>query len=131
MKKLLLAAFALLILSVMSASVSAQKATRITFKRGSDRAIVTGTLDGYRSKRTFVIRVLKGQRMTTESAGNNAITVSVEAPKGSTYEQDMAADCHDRNEVFPTAAGDYRITVTECQKADRWKGKFRMVVEVR
>ncbi len=104
--------------------------TRITFKRGATSKIVTGTLNSYKSQRTFVIKVKKGQTLTTENVGKNHITIGIDAPKGSTYEQDMAADCHDRNEVNPTAAGDYKITVTECKKADAWKGSFKFKVAV-
>ena len=131
MKKLVPALLALGLLSVCSAAVSAQKATRIQFARGAVSTVVTGTLNGYKSQRTFVIRVRQGQTLTTESVGKNPITVGIEAPPGSTYEQDMAADCHDKNEVSPTAGGDYRITVTECLKADRWRGTFRLRVKVR
>ncbi|MEO6655735.1 MAG: hypothetical protein ABIO36_06590 [Pyrinomonadaceae bacterium] len=131
MKRLILGIFAFVLLSVCSTAVSAQKATRINFGRGATSTIVTGTLNGYRSQRTFVIRVRRAQTLTTESAGKNYITVGVEAPRRSTYEQDMAADCHDRNEVTPTSAGDYRITFNECKKADRWRGTFRLRVSVR
>lgn len=130
MKKLVLAVFAIGVFSICSASVSAQTVTRIQFARGARSAVVTGTLRSYKSQKRFVIRVRRGQTLTTENAGENHITVDVEAPKGSHYEQDMAADCHDRNEVSPTAAGDYRITVTECMKADAFRGTFRLRVRV-
>lgn len=131
MKKLVITAIALLFVTAFSAAANGQSTQRIKFKRGATSAVVTGSLNGYKSKRTFVIRVREGQTMTTENAGENYITVSIKAPPGSTYEQDMAADCHDRNEVQPTAAGDYRITVTECMKADAWRGTFRLRVTVR
>ena len=128
---MILGLFAFVVLSICSAATSAQGVTRIHFARGATSAVVTGTLNGFKSHRTFVIRVRKGQTLTTADAGKHYITVSVAAPPGSTYEQDMAADCHDKNEVTPTAAGDYKITVTECMKADRWRGTFRLRVEVR
>lgn len=131
MKKLILIAFAFVLLPICSAAVSAQSATRIHLDRGVKSTIVSGTLNGYKSHRTFVIHVRRGQTLKTESAGKNYITVSIVAPAGSTYEQDMAADCHDRNEVSPTAAGDYKITVVECAKADPWRGKFKLKVSVR
>ena len=131
MKKLVITAIALLLVTAFSAAANGQSVQRIKFKRGATSAVVTGSLHGYKSKRMFVIRVREGQTMTTENAGKNYITVSIKAPPGSTYEQDMAADCHDRNEVAPTAAGDYRITVTECVKADAWRGTFRLRVTVR
>jgi len=128
MKKLILIAFAIATLSICSAAISAQ-VTRISFARGATSKVVTGTLSGWKSHRTYVIRVKKGQTLTTEAV-KNFITIGVEAPPGSTYEQDMAADCHDKNDVSPTARGDYRITVTECKKAVRWRGTFKFRVTV-
>lgn len=128
MKKLILIAFAIATLSICSAAISAQ-VTRISFARGATSKVVTGTLNGWKSHRTYVIRVKKGQTLTTEAV-KNFITIGVEAPPGSTYEQDMAADCHDKNDVSPTARGDYRITVTECKKAVRWRGTFKFRVTV-
>ncbi len=131
MKKLLLITFTFFVLSLLSTAALAQKPTRINFARGTHQKVVTGTLSGFKSSRTYLIRVGKGQTLTTENTGSNYITISIEAPKGSTYEPDMAADCHDKNEVDPTAAGDYKITVTECMKADAWKGSFRFKVVAR
>jgi len=128
MKKLILIAFAIATLSICSAAISAQ-VTRISFARGATSKVVTGTLNGWKSHRRYVIRVKKGQTLTTEAV-KNFITIGVEAPPGSTYEQDMAADCHDKNDVSPTARGDYRITVTECKKAVRWRGTFKFRVTV-
>lgn len=131
--KYFLATVALSLLTfTFSAATYAQKhPTRIKFARGATEKSVTGTLSSYKSARTFVIRVRKDQTLTTESTGDNAITISITPPKGSHYDQDMAADCHDRNEVTPTAAGDYVITVVECTKADPWKGTFKFLVTVR
>ena len=131
MKRLAIAISALGILFVISVAAFGQKMTRIKFSRGATSATITGTLSGYRSHRTFVIRVRRGQTLKTENVGKTYITIGIEAPPGSTYEQDMAADCYDRNEVSPTAAGAYKITVTECRKADAWKGRFRFRVTVR
>lgn len=128
MNKLLLIAFTLL---VMSTAASAQKPTTIKFARGTHHSIVTGTLTGYKSSRTYTIRVGEGQTITTENVGKNYISISIEPPKGSTYDQDLAADCHDKNEVTPTVAGVYKITVTECGKADPWKGTFKFKVTAR
>lgn len=131
MKKLIAALFVSFSVITFSAAAFGQKPQKITFAKGRTSATVTGTLSGYRSHRTFSIRVRAGQTLTTENVGNNSITIGVDAPPGSTYEQDMAADCHDRNEVNPTAAGVYKITITECRKADRWRGTFKFRVKVR
>ncbi|MBX3281928.1 MAG: hypothetical protein KF756_05565 [Acidobacteria bacterium] len=131
--KLLTAVFALSLTAFffISPADAQRRPTRIKFARGATEKIVSGTLSSYRSKRTFVIRVREGQTLTTESTGDNAITISITPPKGSNYDQDMAADCHDRNDVSPTAAGDYIITVVECRKADPWRGQFKFLVTVR
>jgi hypothetical protein len=131
MKRLVFLSLAFALLMGAALSVSAQKATRITFKKGAHSAVVTGTLNGFKGKRVFVIRVRAGQAMTTEDIGTNPVTLWIEGPPGSNYEQDMAADCHSRNEITPTDAGDYKITVVECEKADPWKGTFKFRVKVR
>ena len=130
MKKLTLTIVFVLTFFAFTVAASAQRPTRITFAHGATTKVVSGTLNGYRSHQTYVIRVKKGQTLTTEAV-KNYITIGVEAPPGSTYEQDMAADCHDKNEVSPTARGDYKITVTECRKADHWRGTFKFRVTVR
>jgi hypothetical protein len=121
----------LLAFFIVCSAAAFGQTTRIKFSPGATSAVVTGTLSGYKSHKTFIIRVRHGQTMTTSNAGTHHITVDITAPPGSTYEPDLAADCHDHQEVKPTAAGDYKITVTECQKADRWKGKFKLRVKVR
>ena len=128
MKKIIILAAALCILVFASTEATAQKPTEIKFARGTHESVVRGTLAGASSSRTYTIRVGKGQTITTENAGKNYITISIEAPAGSTYEQDMAADCHDKNNVTPTVAGTYKITVTQCTKADPWKGTFKFKV---
>ena len=131
MKRLTRFSIAAVMAAMFVLTVNAQKPTRITFKRGATSAEVTGTLSGYGSSKTYVIRVRGGQILTTRSTGKNPVTLEITAPPGSTYEPDLAADCHDRHEISPTAAGDYRIRVTECQKADPWRGSFRFRVSVR
>lgn len=130
MKKIAKLTLVIAILTIMSTVAFGQK-TRIKFASGKTNAIVTGKLSGYKGQRVYVIRVRAGQTLKTEDVGNNHITLGIDGPPGSNYEQDMAADCHAYNEITPTAAGDYTITVTECQKADRWQGRFRMKITVR
>jgi hypothetical protein len=124
-----LAAIALVMIATASAYSQAQK--RIEFTRGATSTVVTGSLNGYNDKRIFVIKVRRGQTLTTESVGDNYITVAIKPPRGARYEADLAANCHDDHRVRPTAPGDYIITVTECRKADRWRGRFRLRVTVR
>lgn len=127
MKNIILIAAAILLCSLPA---FAQKATRIKFKHGATSAVVSGTLSGYKSSRSYVIRVREGQTLTTEATGKRHLTIDIQAPPGSTYEPDLGLDCHDRHHVSPTAAGDYIITVVECMKADAFKGRFAFKVTV-
>ena len=125
---------ALLIVSAFGANeIFAQKTERIIFNRGARSAIATGDLNNYKSRKIFVIRVRKGQTLTTEQsksdASNHYITVSITAPNGETV-GDSDASCNNRKEITPTVAGDYRIEVFECMKADRWRGNFKLKVRV-
>ena len=56
--------------------------------------------------------------------------VVVDSPAGAndTVDLDM---CQCRVEVSNTAAGDYRITVGESRKGEKWKGAFVLKIEVR
>jgi hypothetical protein len=105
--------------------------SRVSFKRGATSAVLTGSLSNYKQKRIFVVRVRRGQVMHIRDIGSHPVSVWVEGPRGSGYEQDLAADCHGQTIVDPTSAGDYILTVQECQKADRWRGRFRVRVTVR
>jgi hypothetical protein len=116
---------------VMLAASEGYSQKRIEFARGATSSVVTGTLNGYNDKRIFVIKVRGGQTLTTDSVGTNYITVSIKPPLGARYEADLAANCNNEHRVRPTAPGDYIITVTECRKADRWRGRFKLKVAVR
>jgi len=131
MRKIVLAASAALILAVLGTGASAQHATRVNFHRGEHSAVVTGYLSGYKGSRIFLIRVRSGQVMKVDGLGPHAVSTFLEGPPGSNYQQDMAADCHNHAEVDSTDAGDYKLTVTECSKADRWRGSFRVRITVR
>ncbi len=131
--KLLILSVFILLTFVALPNVFAQKAQRITFKRGAKQAVTTGSLSGYKSKSYFTIRVRAGQTLTTEQSrsesSNHYITVYIKAPNGE-YVGDSDASCNSRREITPTVAGDYRIEVVECQKADRWRGSFKLKVRV-
>jgi hypothetical protein len=131
MKNLILFTLVAVALGISATAVSAQRATRVNFRRGSHSTVVTGYLSGYKGSKVFLIRVRAGQKMTIEGIGDNAASTFLEGPPGSNYEQDMAADCHSHAEADPTDAGDYKLTVQECQKADPWKGTFRVRITVR
>ncbi|HEY2867267.1 MAG TPA: hypothetical protein VGJ02_09255, partial [Pyrinomonadaceae bacterium] len=113
MKKLLVVAVSLFFLFLSALSISAQRLTRITFRRGATRAIVSGTLNGYRGKRNFVIRVRRGQTLSTEQVGDrHDITIYIQGPSGEDV-GDSDASCNNRREITPTRAGDYKIQVVE------------------
>jgi len=131
MKKLILFALFALMLTVAAETVSAQRATRVSFRPGARSTVVTGYLSGYKGSKVFLIRVRRGQTMKVEGIGDKAVSTFLEGPPGSNYEQDMAADCHSYANVDKTDAGDYKLTVQECQKADRWKGTFKVRITVR
>ena len=121
----------LILLAILSGSVAAQRATRIRFARGAIRADVSGTLKNYRDKRNFVIKVRAGQTLRTEQiGGSHPITIFITDPSGEGV-GDSDASCNNRREITPTIAGDYRIQVVECQKADAWRGSFRFRVSVK
>ena len=134
MRKILLIAIAFASIAIFNNSSTAQSAKRVTFPKGSTSVVLRGTLSGYsyktRSQKIFVIRVRKGQTLTTEDIGDNRVTVGIDAPKGSTWEPDYGLDCHSGYEIAPTVAGDYKLTVSECTKADAWRGTFKLKVTV-
>lgn len=128
MKRALLPLFSVSLLLFLCLSASAQ--TRIRFARGATSAVVTGQMNGFNSKRVYLIRVRAGQRLRIEQIGSShAVTTSLEGPDGEDV-SDMDASCNSRKDFSPTARGDYKITVVECMKADPWRGKFRLRIRV-
>jgi hypothetical protein len=122
------------ILLVLSSVVFAQNPTRIKFGKGATSVVVSGKLNGYKSQRVFVLKVRDGQTLSIEQIKNEAsakyITVSIKNPSGEDV-SDWDASCNNRKEITPTEAGDYRITVVECAKADAWRGSFKLKVTVK
>lgn len=123
----------IIFLFVLAAYSLAQNVERIKFARGAISATAAGSLKGYKSKKVFVIRVRRGQTLRTEQfKGDRSlkyITVFIKDPSGK-YVGDSDASCNNRKEITPTRAGDYRIEVVECQKADAWRGSFKLKVAV-
>jgi hypothetical protein len=116
------------ILIVLSASVFAKPATRIKFAKGATKVIVNGKLSSYKDLEKYVVRLRAGQRM--QISGNRYITLSVFAPNGEDV-TDRAANCNGTADISPTVAGDYKIEVTECLKADAWKGNYKLTLKVK
>jgi len=73
---------ALLALSVMALTViftvdsPAQAASRVRFAGGAVSAVAAGSLNGYKDKRTFVIKVRAGQTLTTEQGDTGSYAMS-------------------------------------------------------
>ena len=116
--------------AVLFGALRASAQTRVRFKHGHSSAILTGKLSNYHQKRVFLVHVRSGQTMAIRDIGHHAVSIYVEGPPGSGYEQDLAADCHGRTDISATAAGDYKLTIQECQKVDRWRGTFRVRASV-
>lgn len=132
MKKYFLLVFAAVLFLALVSAASAQKPIRIKFNPGATSSVVSGSLSGYKDQRSYAIRVRKGQTLSTEAlAGSGAITIWIKTPSGETYDDDMDMSCHSRREVKQTLAGDYILMVKECEKADRWRGRFKFRVRVR
>src|SRR4051812_11895588 len=94
-----------------AAAAFAQKATRITFAKGARTMTVSGHLNGYKGEKLYVVRLRKGQTLSTEQAGKNYITVGILDPSGKDP-TDMDLSCHSNHIVGKTKAGDYKISVS-------------------
>jgi hypothetical protein len=124
----LAALIAVLILSVSQVTVRAdQPVRRIRFKQGTTSTRVKGRLSGRSDKAIFVIRVRPGQRLEAQVQSKNYAHVTLVSPSGQPGDEDMQGT---HTSVDSTEAGDYRITVTESQKAEPWKGTFFLNVTV-
>jgi hypothetical protein len=122
--------FLFLVAIILFSSLAGAAQTRIRFARGATSAVVTGTLRGFNSERVYVVRVRRGQRLRVEQIGStHPVTTTLTDPAGEDA-SDMDASCNSRKDHSPTKRGDYRITVVECRKADRWRGRFRLRVRV-
>lgn len=109
-------------------TAQSQAAERIKFARNAVSKTVTSTLSGYNSKRVYVIGLQAGQRFDIQPVSSrHPITISVVDPKGESID-DWGADCHSHHSSTTEYTGDYKIYVTECTKADPWKGSFTINV---
>ena len=106
---------------------------KINFTKGATSAIAAGNLTNYKDSKSFLVSVKQGQTLRTEQIKDDdsldAVTVELADSTGK-YVGDSDASCNNRKEINPTIAGDYRITVTECLKADVWNGQFKLKISV-
>lgn len=103
---------------------------RIKFPIGATKVEVCGSLNGYKDSQTYLLNTRAGQTLQIENSGENYISVSVTSPRGKNLD-DPDASCHSTHNISQTIAGDYKIEVIECHKADPWKGSFKMSVVVK
>ncbi len=134
MKKQFLILFTIVLL-IVPMSTFGQKAVRVKFAKGATKAIASGSLTGYKSKAVvFLIRVKAGQTLTVEQVmpenSSNYTTFGITNPSGEDV-TDAEANCNNNKTIENTAAGDYRIEVTECSKADAWSGSFKIKFTVK
>ncbi len=104
----------------------------IKFQPGATSEIVTGNLTGYTDSKSFLIAVKSGQTLNTEQLkeanDSTAYVTVVVADSSGKYLGDSDASCNNRKAIKVTAAAEYRITVTECTKAEPWNGQFKLKV---
>lgn len=112
----------------LTSIVFARPVKRIKFPKGATKVVVTGNLNGYKDKQVYLLKVRAGQTLKITSP--SSVTVYIENPAGEDV-SDMDASCNKNKTVEQTEAGDYKITVTECMKADAWKGKFKLNISVK
>lgn len=111
---------------------SANQDNRIQFAPGASSAMVSGSMTGFDSEDNYVINVNAGQTMNIQQVGmqnNQYVSLYLTAPNGADA-NDMDLSCHSKATVSPTMAGDYKIKVVECKKADPWKGNYQLKVIV-
>lgn len=125
-KKLLI--LIVFILLALAPNAFGQKAQRVYFKRGATAAIVVGYLKSYKSSKTFVVRLRKGQRLKVSA--DRSVTLAVLNPSGEDI-MDRAANCNGTADYELTESGDYKILVVECRKADAWRGNFRLKISAK
>ena len=130
---LILSVFVLLALAA-APDAPGQKKQRVNFKPGAVQTTISGKLNNYKDRKVYVVKVRKGQTLNTEQIKSDAsthyVSVEITSPAGKDV-SDSDASCNDVKEVGPTVAGDYRITVYECQKADAWRGSFKLRISVK
>ncbi len=124
MKKIL----PILLILVLSLTIFARPVKRIKFAKGATKATVTSYLSGYKDSQTYLIKVKEGQKITLKA--NKNVSLYITDPNGDDA-SDMDLSCHSNQVVENTIAGDYKIKAVECQKADAWKGSFKLSVIVK
>jgi len=124
--------FLALVVILAASAASPGQTKRVKFRRGDVSAEAAGMLSSYLTVRTYIVRVREGQTLHLEQVGvdGGLITIKVIDPNGDPA-GDADASCNNRREISQTIRGDYVIEVSECRKADPWRGRFTFRVTVR
>jgi len=104
------------------------KPKRIVFKKGATKTVAAGSLRNYKDSADYVIWLRAGQ--TFEISSDKSITLTILDPAGEDV-TDRDLSCNGSKTIAPTVAGDYKITVVECPKADQWRGSFNLNISVK
>lgn len=119
-------------IGMAEALAATDRVTPIKFARGATSAIVKGKLSGFKEEQQYSIVVKKGQTLKIEQVNpaNKRTTIWLTDPKGSDA-SDADLSCNNKKQVAPTIAGTYLIKVSECMKADPWKGSYQLKITVK
>jgi hypothetical protein len=105
--------------------------TEETRRAKATKPTLTGTLKGFQSQQVHVISVAAGKTLSVKQIGaKNEVTLSISNPSG-TNVSDLDASCNNHLSVSPTVAGNYKVTVVECRKANSWNGSYTLNVSVK
>ncbi|HPY39431.1 MAG TPA: hypothetical protein PLM98_02840 [Thiolinea sp.] len=106
--------------------------TPIKFTHGASSATVTNDFLGFDEEHQYSVAVSKGQSMMVEqiNPGEKRTTIWLTDPKGGDA-SDADLSCNNKKQVKPTLAGTYLIKVSECMKADPWKGSYTLKITVK
>lgn len=115
-------------------SVFANDLTRVKFRKGTYGKNVVGYLNGYSAKKGYVLWAREGQTLKVGQIRNDAsgkiVSLTITSPTGEDL-SDYDASCNSQKEIALPETGDYQINVFECQKADAWKGNFKLNITVK
>ncbi len=103
--------------------------TRIRFAKGTYGKVVVGYLNNYSAEKKYVLWARKGQtlkvRQIRNSSSGKIVSLRIKSPSGEDI-SDLEASCNSRINIVLPETGDFQVKVFECQKADEWRGKFKL-----
>lgn len=131
MKKTICAVLLMFLMIISSTESFAAKPKRVKFAKNATEKIIKGTMKSYKSGAEYLISVKAGQTLVVkqENRDNHYISLIITAPNGEDV-TDSAANCNSNKTISDTIAGDYKISVKECLKADAWRGGYQIKFKV-